>query len=171
MTLKNIIETLKSIYSRPFYIILNIIFAFVYYLIFTFLVEYQNYGILLIESPVYLLYLLIMLSSILLTISIYSIRNTKKNIAKVSGTTVSAIAVLFGGVVGGCGCAAPIIYGISVLGLGLGTTSTVAYYLNSYIIEIFIFIILLTLFMILYYLNKLSSKNCVVRRQGKKTQK
>lgn len=166
---KNILTSIKNIYVKPFYIILNIIFCIIFYFVFVFLIRYQNYGILLIETPIYLLYLMIITSSILFTISIYSIRNTRKNAAKFSGSTVSTIVVLFGGVVGGCGCSAPIIYGLSVLGLDLSTTSTLAYYLNYYILDLFYFMILLNLILIVYYLNKLSTTKCIIKKKNNKT--
>ena len=161
---KNIITSIKNIYGKPFYLIFNIIIAIVYYFIFDFLIRYQNYGILLIETPVYLLYLMIISSSILFTISIYSIKNSKKNAAKVSGSTVSAVVVLFGSVVGGCGCSAPIIYSLSILGLDLSTTSSLAYFLNYYILDIFYFMIIITVICIFYYLNKLSTTKCVIKK-------
>ncbi len=168
---RNIITSIKSIYRRPFYIIFNIIIAIVYYFVFDFLIRYQNYGILLIEMPIYLLYLIIISSSILLTISIYSIKNSKKNIAKVSGSTVSTVVVLFGSVVGGCGCSAPIIYGLSVLGLDISVTSSLAYFLSYYILDIFYLMIIINCIFIIYYLNKLSTTKCVIKKKGRKLNK
>ncbi|MEM0201340.1 MAG: hypothetical protein QXD23_02945 [Candidatus Micrarchaeaceae archaeon] len=165
--IKNIKLSVKNIYRNWFYLTFNIIIAVIYYYIFDFLIRYQNYGILLIETPIYLLYLMIGLSSILLTISIYSIKNTKKNVAKFSGSTLSSLVVIFGGVVGGCGCSAPIIYGLGIFGLDISATSSLAYYLNYYIIDIFYFMIIITLVSIFYYLNKLSSKNCIIKKKTK----
>ncbi len=161
----NIKKTLKTIYIKPRYILLNVISFLVYYYIFASLISYQNYGILLIELPIYLIYVMIGLSSILFTISIYSIKNTIKNQAKISGSSISVITMLLGSFVGGCGCAAPLLYGLSAIGISLSTTSTLAYFINAYVIWIFYAMIFIDAIVIFYYLNKLSERKCVIKKK------
>ncbi len=161
--INNIKNTVVEIYRRPRYILLNIVSIIVYYYIFTVLISYQNYGILLIELPIFLIYAMIILSSILFTISIYAIKNTIRNQAKITGSATSIITILFGGIIGGCGCAAPIIYGLTAIGISLSTTSYLAYVINDYIVQIFLVILLIDAILILYYLNKLSYASCRVK--------
>ncbi len=166
--ISNIKNTVIKIYKRPRYILLNIASIIVYYYIFTILISYQNYGILLIELPISLIYAMILLSSILFTISIYAIKNTIKNQAKITGSATSIITILFGGVIGGCGCAAPIIYGLTAIGISLSTTSYMAYIINDYITQIFLVVLLIDTILILYYLNKLSYASCRVKTKKNK---
>ncbi len=171
-SITNIKNTVVEIYKRPRYILLNIVSIIVYYYIFTILISYQNYGILLIELPILLLYAMILLSSILFTISIYAIKNTIRNQAKITGSATSIITILFGGVIGGCGCAAPIIYGLTAIGISLSTTSYVAYVINNYVTQIFLMVLFIDAILILYYLNKLSYASCRVKsKKDKKIKK
>ena len=109
-------ESLKRIY-RPRYAVLNAAAAIAYYFLFSFLIRYQNYGILLVNVPAYLEYSMIATASVLLTISVYSIRNTRRNHARFTASSASAASLLFGGMFGGCGCAAPLIMGLATLGI------------------------------------------------------
>ena len=101
------VRTLASIY-RPRYVVLNIAAFVVYYYAYLELIAYQNLGVFLSNVSEGLLYALVLTSSMLLTIAVYSIRNTRNNRASVSATTLGTVATLFGGVIGGCGCSVPV---------------------------------------------------------------
>ena len=160
---KSIAESFVRIYRQPKYIILSIFIAVVYYCVLTFLIRYQNYGILLVTLPTYLIYLLIATSAVLLTLSVYSFRNTRKNMAEVSASSVGTVAVLVGGLIGGCGCAEPLVLGLSVLGLSISTTTALDYVLTIYSTAIFCIMIIANAAVILYYLNKFSKPSCRIK--------
>ncbi len=154
--------SLRRIY-RPRYLALNIVAAIVYYFAFQFLIKYQNYGILLVNVPAYLEYVLIATASVLLTISVYSIRNTRKNQAKLSASSLSIAALVLGGVFGGCGCAEPLIFGLTAFGISSASLFSANAVLTALAAQIFWAIIIANLALIFYYLNKLSKPVCMVR--------
>jgi len=159
--------SIRHIYS-PRYIALNIAAAVIYYFIFGFLIRYQNYGILLISVPVLLVYAVIASASVLLTVSVFSIHNTRRNQAKVAASSLSAVTLVVGGVLGGCGCAEPLIFGLGTLGISSSTLFSVNAVLTAYASQIFIAMVLVNLILILYYLNKLSKPACMVRPRARK---
>ncbi len=150
-----ILRALVNLY-RPKYIILNVLVAFAYYLIFTTLVRYQNYGILLVFLPLYLIYALIVTSSIMFTIGIYAAARSLTLRKSASASVIGTFMTLFAGVVAGCGCAAPLLYSITVFGLSIAEISVVQAFIASYSIEIISAMIILNVALILYYLVRLS---------------
>lgn len=160
-----IYNTIKEIYRRPKYIILNILALLAYYFLFSYLIRIQQYGIFLITIPIILVYLLVLTSSIALTIGIYSIRNTRNNEAKEISTGVSAVTTLAAGVVGGCGCTEPIIFGLTVFGLSTTDTFALANFISTNQAIIFSAMIVINLFVVVYYLNKLSEPSCEIKKR------
>lgn len=158
-----ILKSLKEIYTA-WYIIFNIIVAAAYYSIITYILSIQQHGIPVTSVPLYLIYLLSIVSSITLTIAVYSIKNTRRNNAKVSATSVSAASTLFGGVISGCGCQAAILFNILAVGVGTGEATLI----NTIVAEnapfIFGTLIIINIFVISYYLEKISSPKCRLKR-------
>src|SRR5271155_4198302 len=105
----NLTKSLRSIY-KPKYIILNIFAAFAYYFLITYILSVQQLGIPIVSVPIYLIYVLAVVSSINLTIGVYSIWNTAKNIAKTSATSIGTLTALAGSIFAGCGCQAAILF-------------------------------------------------------------
>lgn len=160
---------LKSIY-RPGYAILNIAVALIYYYAFIFLVKAQNYGILLLSIPMWLLLALVITASVLFTIAIYSINNTRRNQAKVSASTLGVATTLAGGVIGGCGCSAPLIFGLTALGVSASSITPLYLFLADNAVVLFSAMVLVNLATLAYYLWKLSNPSCRIdakRRRGK----
>jgi hypothetical protein len=155
------IRTLVSIY-RPKYLVVNIVALVVYYYAYFELISYQNLGVFLSNVSEDLLYSLVLTSSVLLTISIYSIRNTRNNRASISGTTLGTVATLFGGVIGGCGCSVPVISSLAVVGLSASEVVSLNNFLADYQNQIFGFMVVANLAVIVYYLFRLSTASCKV---------
>jgi hypothetical protein len=155
--------TLASIY-RPRYVALNIASALVYYLVYFELIAYQNLGVFLSNVSEDLLYALVLTSSVLLTVAVYSIRNTRNNRASVSGTTLGTVATIFGGVIGGCGCSVPVISSLAVLGLSASEVVSLNNFLADYQNEIFGLMVAVNVAVIVYYLFRLSSTSCRITK-------
>lgn len=154
------LRTLASIYRRPRYLTLNIVAIGGYYLAYYELISYQNLGVFLSNVSEDLLYALVFTSSVLLTIAVYSIRNTQNNKARVSATAAGTVATLFGGVIGGCGCSVPIVSSIAVLGLSASEVVSLNNFLSDYQNWIFGAMIAANAVVIVYYLYRLSTSSC-----------
>ena len=158
-----IYDTLRQVY-KPKYIGLTFAIGIAYAAAFWYLAYIQGGNAVMLYIPTYLIFLLIASSSILTTIAIYSIKNTRRNNAKMSGPATSASTVLLGS--GLCGCTTTLLPTIA-LALGVSTPTVYAFssFLKNYNIEIIFVLILFNAMVLAYYLNKLSSPAC---RVGKK---
>lgn len=154
---------LKGIYT-PKYIALNIAAAFVYYFALTYLISIQELGAVIIIVPIYLIYTLTISASVAFTISIFSIRNTRNNSAKVSASVTGTATTLAGGVITGCGCASPLLFSFTAIGV----TTTQLFTLNNFISAnqplLLLAMIGINLFVVIYYINKLSKPTCKIKR-------
>ncbi len=158
-------HTLRGIYSNPTYVAANIIALVVYYFVFVYLIKIQEEGVFLVTIPPYLIYLLVITSSIVFTIGIYSIRNTRRNQAKELSTGVGTATALVGGVIGGCGCVEPLLLNLSIFGLNTSQTFALLDFVSGAQIWILWLMIVINSFVALYYLNKLSKPACEIRRK------
>ncbi len=164
---KRIYNSVRRIY-RPSYAALNVATAVAYYLFFGFLIRYQDYGIFLVNVPAYLEYAVIITASVLLTISVYSIRNTRRNKAKFTASSVSAVTLILGGVLGGCGCAEPLLMGFAALGISSTTLFSLNSLISSFSVQVFFAMAAVNIAIIVYYLNKLSKQSCIVKPKKSK---
>jgi hypothetical protein len=159
--------SLRSIY-RPRYMILNLAVAAIYYYAFIYLVKLQNQGVLLFSIPMTVIYALVITSSILFTIAIYSINNTRRNQAKVSASTLGVATTIAGGVIGGCGCSAPLIFGLTAIGVSASSITPLYLFLADNSVPLFSALVLVNLAVIVYYLNKLSTASCRIEQHSKR---
>ncbi len=160
------LATLRAVYS-PKYVLLNAVAAAAYYAVAYELVRLQNYGIfLLLDVPAYLFYLLVASSSVLLTISVYAAFNTRRNRAEFTASSLGTATAVLAGVVSGCGCSAPLLLGLTALGLSAGGLFSASVFLTNTAVWLFAAMILINLGVITYYMNKLHSASC--RLQPKK---
>jgi hypothetical protein len=149
------LNTLKEIYTSYFYIAETVVGAFVYYFLYMIIVDSQ--GILLfITTPLYMIYLLIATSTILLTIATFVIRRSAKAIKSAyAGGAYSLLASVFGGLIASCGCEMPLftaflyVIGMNTLEVAGFMSFVISY--NIYIISIFIIANVLLSY---YYLGK-----------------
>ena len=154
---------IKRIYT-PKYAALNLALGVAYYAVFWSLAYIQGGNAVMLYIPIYLILLLVASSSILMTVTVYSIRNTRKNNAKLSGTATSASTLLLGS--GLCGCTTTLLPTLA-LAVGAGTPAVYALssFLKNYDVEIISALIVLNMIVLAYYINKLSSPKYTV---GKK---
>ncbi len=162
----NIGKSLKEIYG-PKYILLNAAIAVGYYFVISYILSVQQQGIPFTSVPIYLIYLLAATSSITLTIAIYSIGNTRRNEAKISATSVSAATTVFGGIISGCGCQAAILLNVLTISAGTGEATLINTIATENAPWIFAAMIIINLFVIGYYLDKLSKPSCKIGKGRK----
>ena len=135
---------------KPIYIGINVVVAAAYYVVFTYLIRLQNYGILLITVPHYLIYALVITSSMLFTLGVYAIRASFKNRLGASASAVGTFMTFFAGFISGCGCTAPLLYGITAFGLSIAEVSVAGAFIAEYSVEIILAIIVINVLLILY---------------------
>lgn len=154
---------IKRIYT-PKYAALSLALGVAYYAAFWYLAYIQGGNAVMLYIPIYLIFLLVASSSILTTVSVYSIRNTRKNNAKISGTAASASTLLLGS--GLCGCTTTLLPTFAfAVGAGTPAVYALSSFLKNYNIEIISVLILFNVMVLAYYLNKLSSPACRVRKK------
>ena len=158
-----VLNTLKSIYNLK-YIALNLVVFAVYYVLIRLIVVSQE-RVFLIVNPIlyYMIYPLAITSSILLTIAIYSIGNTRRNMAKVTASGLSAITAMLGSVVVSCGCAVPILFSLAAIGISGADIIYLNDFFSAYSMELVLVFIFLNLLLTIYYLNKLSKPSCRIK--------
>jgi hypothetical protein len=159
----NSIKSLRDIY-KPKYIILNIIIAVAYYFVIRYLLLIQQHGIPITSVPIYLVYALVVSSSVTFTIAIYSITNTKRNEAKFSAASTSIVTAFAGGVFAGCGCQAAILFNFLAISIGTGEATLRNTIITENASLIFGAMIVINLFVVGYYLEKLSTPKCRIKR-------
>ncbi len=147
---------------KPKYIALNLLLGIAYFALFLYLAYIQGGGAVMLRTSGILIFGLIATSSIALTIAIYSISNTRRNQAKTSGTAMSLGTLVTG--TGLCGCTTTFP---AVIAAGIGVSSTGIYALGGFLKNnnpyIFSGLIILNLFVVGYYLDKFSKRECKVR--------
>jgi uncharacterized membrane protein len=162
--MNRILSQLIAVY-KPRYIILNVAFAALYYIIFTALLSFQQQGMTAVFFPYYFIYILVITSSIVLTIAVYSIKNTRNNSAKVSATTAGTVTTLAGTVISGCGCSASVLFGLAAVGVSSSQIFAINDFLTANQPLLLSAMIAINLFVIIYYLNKLSKPSCRIRKR------
>ncbi len=153
--------TLKKIYT-PKYMLLSIVLGIVYSIAFLYLAYLQGGNAIMLYIPVYLIFLLIASSAILMTVSIYSIRNMRKSNAKKTGTAASAGTVILGS--GLCGCTTTLLPTVALaVGISTPTVYVLASFLKNYSVAIVSLLIVINVVVLVYYLNRLSRKRYKVK--------
>ena len=159
----NSIKSLKSIY-KPKYMALNVAIAVAYYYVIKYLLSVQQKGIPITSVPLYLIYALVITSSITFTIAVYSISNTRRNYAKLSASSVSAVTAVTGGILSGCGCQAAILFNVLAVSVGTGEATLINTVVSENVPILFGAMIVINLFVTGYYLEKLSKASCRIKK-------
>ena len=150
---------IKEIY-RPRYLGLNAILSILYYIAINEFVLIQQNGVEFTLVNPYLIPPLAVASATTLTIAIYSINRTRRNKAKITGSTLSIFSIISGGIIAGCGCQVPILFNILLIFLSFTDAVSVYAIFSSNVNNITGFLVIINLFVIVYYLNKLSKPMC-----------
>lgn len=160
-----IYRQLKEIYKLR-YLLLNLVLAFLYYLLITAILAVQAQGLPFTPVPLYLIYILSITSSVLLTIAVYSIFNTTRNAARFSATAAGTITALAGSIVAGCGCSGAILFSLMAVFL----SSSQAFLINTIATEnaslLLYIMIIINLSVIIYYIRKLSKPECKISKKS-----
>ncbi len=160
-SLRNTISAVKRIW-RPKYIILNIVFGVIYYYFLLYLVVIQR-GTLFFIIPQILIYSMVITSSVMLTIAVYSISNTRRNSARFSASGAGAGSIIAGSTLCGCTSSFPILLATAV-GISFDGLLALKNFLINYGPIIFSLLVALNLVVILYYLNKLPRPGCRAKK-------
>jgi hypothetical protein len=160
-TIRRLGAALRQVYS-PKYILLNIVTLAAYVALFYWLVSVQNNGLEITVVPSYMIYSLAAASSVLFTVTTraFLLRRSKLD---ASAGAIGTAAMFLGGLFGGCGCSAPILF--SLVSIGIGTTGIVSFMnaVSANIFLLFSLMIAINLFAAIYYLNRISKSACKVR--------
>ncbi len=158
---------LKAVYKRPRYIALNLAFIAVYYYLFRYLVLLQNRGLFLVLGvPLYLIYAVVITSSILMTVAIYTVFARRSPYNVYGGVLGSASAVV-AGIVSGCGCTAPLVLGGFTLVVGVSEATYLNNFLSDNTFAILLFFLFLNLLMFVYYLYHMPD-SCIYGTSAKR---
>ncbi len=157
-------DALREIY-KPKYAILTVVLGITYSFAFWYLAYIQGGSAVMLSVPIYMVFLLVASSSILMTIAVYSMWNTRKNNLKAIGTAPSVGTIVLGS--GLCGCTTTLLPTIA-LAVGMSTPAVYALtsFLRNYNMEIILLLITLNVVVVAYYLNKLSSPRCKIKKRS-----
>lgn len=153
------LEAFLIIFRYPTYIISTIISSIVFYYIFYLMIVASNEGVFLVLIPIYLVYLLVILSGILFSISLYIIaRSLLTKAARLEGSAAGILLPSIGGLIASCGCSFSVLASVLIF-FGINTFDAVGFVslINSYQIWFILLLILIDIGMIYFYLGKLTS--------------
>lgn len=150
----NLYRSLRTVYGKSAYMALNLLILLAYYEIVERILAIQQFGIVIATAPVSLILSLVLTSSILLTIAIYTIVESRKGRRAGYRAAGSSCAVtVLGGVMSGCGCQGAILYSALAIVVGSGE----AYAINTIFTEhIALVLAALTIFNITFIVYSLS---------------
>jgi hypothetical protein len=158
------IDLLLYIYKKPAYLLLTVVSTALYYTAFTML-QHSGSVFVFTSLPSYLVYLLIITSSMLLSLGVFSVRIHlgNSNIRKASSGIYGVVSTVFGGIIAGCGCQAPLLYSVfSTLGINIIDANTVVTAIGNNQTPLFSVLVVLNL-AFLYYMLSTLSKDCSIR--------
>jgi hypothetical protein len=118
----------------------------------------SNKGVFLLFVPAYLIYLLVICSGILFSISLYTIfRSLLTKTARLEGSVAGILLPSAGGIIASCGCSFSILASILIF-FGINTFDAIGLVsaINSYQLWLIIMLIIIDLGMIYIYLGKLT---------------
>ncbi|MCL4404733.1 MAG: hypothetical protein M1544_02395 [Candidatus Marsarchaeota archaeon] len=166
----NRVKVLSSIYKKPKYLGLNAVAFIIYY--------YIMHGIVLINNKIilfsgtiaeYTFYAIAITSSILITIAVFSVFNTRNNKAKISASASGSAIALASSFAVSCGCSFSSLSYLAVLGLSSGALISLDNAIANYETPLLLAALVVNILIIIYYVNKLSNPACSLK--GRKTNK
>ena len=155
-------EKIRDIYSLR-YILLNVLIAAVYYKLISIIIAAQQFGVVLYSVPIALVYLLVATTSMLMTIAIHTLLNSRRN-RQYHCAVSSAATTFLGGVIGGCGCQAAFLSSALAIVLGTGEATLLNTIVAEHLVVIFAAMALVNIVLIVRSLNNISDQK--VRKKG-----
>ncbi len=146
------------IFKHPAYIISTIASAAVFYYIFYLMIILSNRGAFLLFVPIILVYLLVLVSGILFSISLYIMaRSILTKASRLEGGIAGILLPSLGGLIASCGCSFSVFASLLIF-LGINTFDAVGVIsvINSYQLWLIALLILIDIGLVYYYLGKLT---------------
>lgn len=156
--LNNLVRAARPIHSKALYLLLFAVFSAIYYAIISYLIAYQNRGIEFLVMPIYLIYLEAIAGGFLLSVSVFYLLNYKK--AYGAGVSMSAGSAALTSIVGGCGCSAPIAFGLFSFALGGSSAIYAIDFMSAYAPYIVGAVAISEITVGIFYLSKIGNPNC-----------
>ncbi len=151
-------RALGSVYSSK-YILLNLLILLAYYLAVEKLLSIQEFGVAFSTAPAYLVTSLVLTSSVLLTVAVYTILESRK--ARAVGMEeagASCATAVIGGIMSGCGCQGAIMYSALAIVLGSGEAYAVNTVFSEHIGLILAALAIFNIAMIVYSLGRVPTR-------------
>ena len=164
-SIRNIFASIKAIYT-PVFFLLNVAIAVIYFIIFTLILKSQG-PIALTTTPLYLIYVLVITSSMLITASIYSLIKKTANGAMLAADGIGTIMTFLGGIISGCNCTAPLLFELVAVGISSSEIVGLDDFISAYQVWIFLAIIAVNIVLLANMLNAISD----TRKSWRKRQK
>jgi hypothetical protein len=159
--------TAGRIFRHPLYIAIAAVSTILFFYLFRYLIAINNHGIFLLLMPMYIVYLLVLTSGVLFSISLFAIAHSvaSRRLGEIGGIEGLVIPSL-GGLVASCGCAFPLLESIFLF-FGVNTFEAVGIVsvINSYQLWILGAMIFINLATIYYYLGKVPMGPAKKRRR------
>ena len=121
MSKAGLYSKLRTVYSGWF-LLLNLVILLVYYVAVEEIRAFQQFGMSFSTAPAYLMISLVVSSSVLMTIAVYTILQSRKGKRPLGygGAVSSCATTLVGGFVSGCGCQGALLYSGMAIVAGSG---------------------------------------------------
>lgn len=161
VTLTNLYKAIRLVYGRVWYLSLFAVSSVIYYAIISYLVAYQDRGIQFFALPVYFIYLNAIAGGFLLSVSIFYLLNYR--IGYGTGVSVSAGSAVLTGIVSGCGCSAPVAFGVFSFLAGTSSAIYAIDFMSAYAPYIVSAIAIAEIGIGLFYLSRIYNANCKLR--------
>lgn len=160
-------EEIKKIYSDPKYVGLTVVIFLAYYVGIYYLIKLHG-GIISLSGPItlYLLYALLVTSSMMMTLAVYSITKTEIRKKAVKAGGVGMLTAVAGGFAISCGCEIPAAMSIAAIGIGSAEFVVLDNIIAKFTPEIIAITIVINIAFMVYYLGRFQSKEC--KTKGKR---
>ncbi len=163
------LDIFKSIYRKPKYIALNVAAFIIYYYIMHAIVLLNN-PIILFSSNLaeYAFYGVVLTSSVLITLAVFSAFNTRNNMAKLSASTSGSVVAVASSFAVSCGCGFSALSYLAILGIGSGAIVSIDSTIADYETPLLIIALIINIVIVAYYTNKLSNPACKLKKVPKR---
>ncbi len=156
------LSKMRGIKTR--HILLFAVSSLAYYLLIMYLIAYQSEGLVLITVPRYIIYAAALSGGFLFSVSFLHILKRRRSYG--AGVPISTAGTCLTGVIVGCGCSAPIMFGL-VGGILGGSTAVYAIdFVSAYSTYIILIVVAAEMLIGLYYVYLLESNSvCTPKRE------
>ncbi len=159
---------LRDVY-RPRYVALNLAVFVAYYLASMVLVRLDNSTTILFAPYARLAFYAVMVTgSVMFTLAVYSIRNTRNNAARYTSSAAGTVTAVGSGLFVGCGCQAPLALSVFSVFVGGANALGAEVFITDYETPVLLTLLFINTALISYYMLKLSRPSCRVSRRARR---